>query len=187
MKSKSIETERQSNEQWLHLHRCMENNVWIAICRALDAAVARKEIEKYGSTQSQHTQLLWKHEWRSLFISLVVDDFGVKYAGKEHADHLIYILINTYEVSEYCQGHKYCVLSFNWDYEKRNMHLFIPGYAKKAFVRFKCKRPTQSQDQPHQHIIPMYHTNIQYAKPNDDSCELNKTEKKYVQQVVGTF
>ena len=36
-----------------------------------------------------NTPGLWKHEWRPISFTLVVDDFGVKYVGKEHVQHLI--------------------------------------------------------------------------------------------------
>ncbi len=32
---------------------------------------------------------LWRHATRPITFSLVLNDFGVKYVGKEHADHLI--------------------------------------------------------------------------------------------------
>jgi hypothetical protein len=35
---------------------------------------------------------------------LVVDDFGVKYQGKEHAKHLMNALKETYETSEDWEG-----------------------------------------------------------------------------------
>jgi hypothetical protein len=36
-----------------------------------------------------HTHGLWTHDTRPTSFSLVVDDFGVKYAGREHAEHLM--------------------------------------------------------------------------------------------------
>ena len=36
-----------------------------------------------------HTPGLWRHVTRPVQFTLVVDDFGVKYVGKEHAVHLI--------------------------------------------------------------------------------------------------
>ena len=39
-----------------------------------------------------HTPGLWRHKTCLIQFTLVVDNFGVKYAGKEHADHLLSIL-----------------------------------------------------------------------------------------------
>jgi hypothetical protein len=46
-------------------------------------------LAKDGYRPTQHTHGLWKHSTRPISFSLVVDDFGVKYAGREHAEHLI--------------------------------------------------------------------------------------------------
>ena len=146
-----------------------------------------KRLEKHGYTQSKQTPGLWKHKWRPICFSLVVDDFGVKYVGEAHANHLIQALKKDYDISEDWKGQKYCGLTLDWDYEKREVHLSMPGYVEKALARFKHERPKKPQDQPHQHTIPTYGAKIQYAKKEDDTNELDKNDKQYVQQVVGTF
>ena len=45
------------------------------------------------------TPSLWKHTIKEISFSLGVDNFGVKYVGKESADHLIQALKNLYTVS----------------------------------------------------------------------------------------
>ena len=59
-----------------------------------------KRLEKHGYTQSKQTRDLWKHEWGPICFSLVVDDFGVKYVGEAHANHLIQALKKDYNISE---------------------------------------------------------------------------------------
>ena len=56
----------------------------------------KKRPAKHGYTQSQYTLGYWKHAWRPIIFTLVVDDFGVKYIGEEHAQHLINVLENDY-------------------------------------------------------------------------------------------
>ena len=51
----------------------------------------------YGYAPVRHTPGLWRHSWRPISFCLVIDDFGVKYIGKEHADHLIQCLRNHYQ------------------------------------------------------------------------------------------
>jgi hypothetical protein len=41
-----------------------------------------------------------KHKWRPISFTLVVDNFGVKYIGKEHVLHIIKVLQEHYEVEE---------------------------------------------------------------------------------------
>ena len=45
-----------------------------------------------GYTQNKLTSGLWTHQTRPIQFCLVVDNSGVKYVGKEHAEHLKGIL-----------------------------------------------------------------------------------------------
>ena len=47
-----------------------------------------KHMEPYGYCPSRKTAGLWIHDRLKINFRLVVDDFGVKYSGKEHALHL---------------------------------------------------------------------------------------------------
>ena len=46
-------------------------------------------LAKLGYTLSTKTPALWRHSTCNISFSLVVKDFGVKYVGKDNADHLI--------------------------------------------------------------------------------------------------
>jgi hypothetical protein len=50
----------------------------------------------FGYYQARHTPGLWLHKTRPIAFSLVVDDFAVKYVGKQHADHLRNALLKSY-------------------------------------------------------------------------------------------
>ncbi len=58
-----------------------------------------ESLQKHGYRQSQMTPGLWKHDTRSISFSLVVNDFGVKYVGKENAQHLLDTVRNYYKCS----------------------------------------------------------------------------------------
>ena len=58
-----------------------------------------KLLNKRGYHQSEIVPGLWKHKWRPVRFTLVVDDFGVKYVGKEHAEHLKNTLEENYTVT----------------------------------------------------------------------------------------
>ena len=70
--------------------------------------IAQKLLEerltKHRYRQSDHTPGLWIHDWRPISFSIIVDDFGVKYVGREHADHLIKILEEFYVVDKDWEG-----------------------------------------------------------------------------------
>jgi hypothetical protein len=44
-------------------------------------------LTKDGYRPKTHTYGLWTHDTRPISFSLVVDDFGVKYVGREHSEH----------------------------------------------------------------------------------------------------
>ena len=48
-----------------------------------------RHLSKFGYTSSTKPPALWRHLTRNISFFLVVDDFGVKYVGKDNADHLI--------------------------------------------------------------------------------------------------
>ncbi len=56
-------------------------------------------LRQHGYTQSKTTPGLWSHETRLIQFSLVVDDFGVKYVGKENALHLLNTIQKYYKCS----------------------------------------------------------------------------------------
>jgi len=146
-----------------------------------------KRLNQHGYHQSQIVHGLWTHEWRPIAFSLVVDDFGVKYEGKEHAEHLMSVLKEHYTVTEDWEGSKYIGITLDWDYEGQKVHLSLPGYNAKALKRFHHEPPTKRQDSPYPHTPPKYGAKQQYAEGPDDSPPLDKADKTFIQQVTGTF
>jgi hypothetical protein len=50
----------------------------------------------FGYYPARHTPGLWLHKTWSISFTLVVEDFAVKYVGKQHAEHLRNALLRTY-------------------------------------------------------------------------------------------
>ena len=68
----------------------------------------QKRLKPHGYYECVNTPGLWRHATRPITFSLVVDNFGVKYVGKEHADHLISCLKKeTYKLTEDWTGDLY--------------------------------------------------------------------------------
>ena len=76
-----------------------------------------KRLNTHGYYQSKYFPGLWKHKWRPVQFTLVVDDFGVKYVGKEHALHLKQALEQNYTVKTEWDGRRYIGITLDWDYE----------------------------------------------------------------------
>ena len=53
-----------------------------------------KQLNKKGYRKSDIIQGFWTHDWRLICFLLCVDHFGVKYFGKQHADHLMTVIID---------------------------------------------------------------------------------------------
>ena len=58
-----------------------------------------KHLDPYGYHPSSKPPGLWKHNIRPIKFTLVVDDFGVKYLGKDHALHLKAAMKKKYKVT----------------------------------------------------------------------------------------
>jgi hypothetical protein len=69
---------------------------------------------------------VWYHETRPITISLVVDNFGVKYITKEYVDHLIVSLQSNYTLTEDWKGYMYCGISLQWDYINKTVDISMP-------------------------------------------------------------
>jgi len=140
-----------------------------------------------GYYQSTIVPGLWKHESRPIQFTLVVDDFGVQYVGEEHAQHLVSVLRQHYDISTDWKGEKYIGLTLDWDYERREVHLSMPGYIAKARKEFGHEMPKRQQNSPYQVTPPKYGAKVQYAEQPIDSPLLDKEGKTFIQKVNGKF
>ena len=96
----------------------------------------KTRLNKHGYRQSKLVPGLWKHDTRPIQFTLVIDDFGVKYVGTEHVHHLIKVLEQHYEIKCNWSGQRYIGITLDWDYQRQQVHLKIPGYIKKALKLF---------------------------------------------------
>jgi hypothetical protein len=74
-----------------------------------------KHVSTFGYYLARHTPGLWLHKTRPIAFSLIVDDFAVKYMGKQHADHLRDFLLRSYEITTDWEGKVYYGMYFKWD------------------------------------------------------------------------
>ena len=66
-----------------------------------------KRLNEKGYVKSKLTPGFWTHKWRHVSFTLCVDDFGVKYVGKQHAEHLMQVLTEHYTIAHDWTGAKY--------------------------------------------------------------------------------
>ena len=83
-------------------------------------------LAQFGYAPVPRTPTFWKHATRDITFSLVVDDYGVKYVGKENADHFIQALKKQYTISMDWVGSLFCGLHIQWDYSARTCNISMP-------------------------------------------------------------
>lgn len=126
------------------------------------------------------------HETRPIAFTLVVDDFGIKYKGREHADHLIAALQELYEITIDWTGSKYLGIVIAYDRLARTIHLSMPQYVENALDRFGAK-DLPGADSPMKYSPPPYGLAKQQLTTIDTSAALPDERKHRIQQIVGTF
>ena len=133
-----------------------------------------KHIKKDGYVPCKHTPGLFTHIERPIFFSLVVDDFLIKYVGKEHADHLLATLRKLYVVKVDWKAELFLGISMEWDYDKRTVDLSMPNYIEQALIKYtEGEARAKQQDSPHKHQTPNYGAKVQYTVDADTSPPLN--------------
>jgi hypothetical protein len=66
-----------------------------------------QRLNEHGYQQSQITPGLWKHTTQPISFTLCIDDFGVKYVGRKHADHILQVLNTNYKCAIDWEGKRY--------------------------------------------------------------------------------
>ena len=138
----------------------------------------KEKLRPAGYYEVPHTPGLWKHISRPIEFTLVVDDFGVKYVGREHANHLIKALKKDFTIAVDEKGELYCGITLKWDYEKRLVDISMPGYIKKVLQKYKHEKPKKHQGSPYQMEPKKYGTAAQEPIPPDTSRKADEKEKK---------
>ena len=148
----------------------------------------KERLARHGYFKQPHTPGLWKHVSRPVWFNLCVDDFGIKYVGREHLQHLYDALRKeTFEIVEDLKGDLYCGIALKWNYEKRYVDLSMVNYVMKQMTKYGHVAPAKPQHCPYSPNPIKYGKDNQTPSPIDESPLLNKTGKKRVQQIVGSF
>ena len=80
-------------------------------------------LAQFGYAPVPCTPSLWKHATCDITLSFIVNDFGVKYVGKENSDHLIQVIKKQYTIFIDWNDSLFCGLHIQWDYSARNCNI----------------------------------------------------------------
>jgi hypothetical protein len=75
----------------------------------------QKRLAPFVYYPARHKPGVWLHKTRTIAFSLIVDDFTVKYVGKQHADHLWDAILRRYELTIDWEGKVYSGMTFKWE------------------------------------------------------------------------
>ena len=129
----------------------------------------KSHLAHFGFAPVLRTPVLWKHTTIPIILNLAVDEFGVKYIGKENADRLIQSLQKLYTISINWTVSLFCGLTIDWDYAARTCDISLPKYLQMALLKFQHPAPKHPQHAPHSWAKPTYGAHVQYAQDDDSS------------------
>jgi hypothetical protein len=72
---------------WVHIE-IRKGTYGLKHAGLLSNPLLQTHLAPFGYYPACHTPGLWLHKTRTIAFSLIVDDFTVKYVGKQHTDHL---------------------------------------------------------------------------------------------------
>jgi hypothetical protein len=130
---------------------------------------------------------LSKHKTRPVWFSLVVDDFGIHYAGRENAEHLTTSIKKKYDISSDWTGSAYCGLKIDWNYTNGTVDLSMPGYIKAVLHMYQHTAPARAEHTPHKWNTSIYGGNTKYIEDVEGSHSMLPKDVKRVQQLGGTL
>ena len=115
-----------------------------------------KHLDKFGYYLVQHTPGLWRHKTRATIFTLVVNNFAIKYATHQDANHILQALRAKYTISTDWEASLYIGITLKWDYTAGYVDLSMPKYVAKALHKFKKYlqkfHPNNKPDPRHQQL-----------------------------------
>lgn len=143
-------------------------------------------LQKHGYYQCPNTPCLIRHRDHDIAFSLVVDDFGVKYKQRTHADHLISALQELYSIKINWTGDKYLGMNIIHDAQNSTIKISLPHYVERALKRFGVTKSANNTDSPSPYVAPRYGSRVKFAHV-DDSAPLDAARTKRLQEIIGVF
>jgi hypothetical protein len=169
----------------MEIHKGMYGLVQASI---LANKLLKEQLARHGYFEQPHTPVQWKHVTHPVWVNLCVDNFGNKYIGREHLQHLYDALQKeTYDIVEDWTSNLYCRITLIWNYEKHHVDLAMPAYVMKQLTKYSHVALLKPQHCPYAPNPIKYGKDNLSPSPLDKSPGLVKAQKKCVQQIVGSF
>jgi hypothetical protein len=151
----------------------------------LASQLLKTRLAPFGYYPARHTPGLWLHKTQPISFTLVVDDFAVKYVGKQHAEHLRNAILQTYELTTDWTATVYSGMTLKWDYGKRTCDITMPKYVSNVLSKFQHDAPKHPHHTPSQYVTLVYGAKTQYTT-KDETPPLNAQQYITIQKVTGS-
>jgi hypothetical protein len=151
----------------------------------LDNQLLQTSLAPFGYHPARHTPGLWLHKMRPIAFLLVVDDFAVKYMGKQHDDHLRNALLKTFELTTEWAETVYSGMTLKWDYKNRTCDISMHGYVSNVLSKFQHDVPKHPQQTPSRYGTLIYGAKTQYTM-EDETPPLAATQCLTIQKANGS-
>jgi hypothetical protein len=145
---------------YIEIRKCMYG---LKQSRLIANQLLQTRLAPFRFYPSRHTPGLWMHKTRPISFTLVVDDFVVKYVGKQHAEHLRNALLRTCELTTDWTATVYSGMTLKWDYKNRTCDISMPGYVSNVLGKFEHDAPKHPQHTPSRYVTPVYGAKTQYT------------------------
>eukprot|EP00804_Cyclotella_cryptica_P006024 CCRYP_000276-RA/>CCRYP_000276-RA protein AED:0.08 eAED:0.08 QI:0/0/0/0.66/1/1/3/0/1069 len=146
-----------------------------------------ERLAQKGYYQCECTPGLWRHRWRPIMFTLIVDDFGVEYVGEHHAHHLRDTIKEFYDLTSNWQGDLYAGINLVWNYSNRTCRLSMKDYIDAVLTKYNHQRPNRPVLSPYKAAPIIYGAKIQYTDEADTSPALDVLGIKRIQGIVGAL
>jgi len=146
-----------------------------------------EQLATHGYYQCATTPGLWLHKWRPITFVLIVDDFGIQYVQRHHADHLLDALKQDYKVTTDWTGTKFAGIDIEWNYPQRTCCLSMKGYIDEMLLKYNHPQPRKPQHSPHAHREIIYGAKEQLVPDVDTIPPLDAAGVKCIQGVIGSL
>ena len=111
-----------------------------------------KKLSPYVHHTSRKNPVIWTHNSRPINFTSVVDDFSVKYSGKEHALHLKALIEEKYSVSVYRERKMYIVISLSGNMKKSRSNYPCQDIYVQHYIHYNMRN--QNEHKIHHPLDP---------------------------------
>ena len=166
------------------IYMCIQKRMYgLPAAGILANKLLKSRLAKKRYFELPHTPVFWKHVSRPISFTLVVDDFGIKYVGKEHTDHLLSSLTDYYKIENDWEGKLYCGIKLWWDYEGGWVNTPMRTYVHHQLVRYNHPLPKRPQQTPYAPAPAVYGRKAQEIPEPDKN---NPRRKQKIARPAGS-